>query len=106
VLDPALVEQWAGSQVLPPTYMDSFGLDNTLMTSVTPQPITTYHTSLSADKLPVLESVNTPVHTAVVCSAKAQKSVDILQKFWGDYTNKEHESSLFYPSVARKKEEK
>lgn len=77
----------------------SSGLDSTLMPCVMPQPITTYYTSLSADKLPVLE----PVHTAVVCSAAAQRSVDILQKFWGDYTNDEHESSLAYPSAARNK---
>ena len=45
-----------------------------------PQPITTYHTSLSGDKLPVLMP---PVHTAVVCSSEAQRSVDILQSFGG-----------------------
>ena len=70
-----------------------------------PQPITTYHTSLSGDKLPVLMP---PVHTAVVCSSEAQRSVDILQKFWGDYTNDEHEheSSLVCPSAARIKKQK
>jgi len=31
-----------------------------------------------------LEPINTPMHTAVVCSFKAQRSVDIFYKcFWG-----------------------
>jgi len=67
------------------------------------QPITTYHTSLSADKLPVLKP---PLHTAFVCSSEAQRSVDILQKFFGDSTNEEHESSLVCPSAARNKKQK
>jgi len=67
-----------------------------------PQPITTYHTILSA----VLELVNTPLHAAVVCSSAAQRSVDILQQFWGDYTIEEHESSLACPSTARNKKQK
>ncbi|AES76330.2 transmembrane protein, putative [Medicago truncatula] len=55
------------------------GLDSTLPHCALHQPITTYHTSLTSDKLPVLE----PVHAANVCSSEAQRSVDILQKFWG-----------------------
>ena len=55
------------------------GLDSTLSHCAMPQPITTYHTSLAEDKLPVLE----PVHAATVCSSEAQRSLDILQKFWG-----------------------
>jgi hypothetical protein len=51
-----------------------------------PQPITTKHTSLTSDKCPVLEHANTKVHYAVELSSAAQRSVDILQKFWGDYT--------------------
>jgi len=46
-----------------------------------PQPITTYRTFLSVDKLPILELVNTPVHDAVACSSAGQRSVDILQQF-------------------------
>jgi len=68
-----------------------------------PQPITTYHTYLSADKLPVLKPL---VHTAVVCSSEAQRSVDILRKFWGDYTNKEPEFSLVCASTTRNKKQK
>lgn len=68
-----------------------------------PQPITTYHSSLSADKLPILKPL---VYTANACSSEAQRSVDILQKFWGDYTNEEHESSLVCPSAARIKKQK
>jgi len=68
-----------------------------------PQPITTYHTSLTVNKLPVLKPL---VHTAVVCSSEAQRSVDILQKFWGDYTNEEPEFSLVCPSTARNKKQK
>jgi hypothetical protein len=78
---------------------DLFGLDSTLLPCAMPQPITTYYTSLTADKRPVLEPVNTLGHTAVVCSSEAQRSVEILQKFWGDYTNEEHESSLVCPSA-------
>jgi len=48
-----------------------FGLDSTLLPCAMPQPITTYHTSLTADKRPVLEPVNTLRHTAVVCSSEA-----------------------------------
>ena len=82
-----------------------FGLDSTLLPCVMPQPITTYYTSLTADKRPVLELVNTLRHTTVVCSSEAQRSVE-LQKFWGDYTNEEHESRLICPSAARNKKQK
>jgi len=58
-----------------------FGLDSTLLPCAMPQPITTYHISLTADKRPVLEPVNTLRHTTVVCSSEAQRSVEILQKF-------------------------
>jgi len=43
-----------------------FGLDSTLLPCAMPQPVTTYYTSLTADKHPVLEPVNTLEHTAVV----------------------------------------
>jgi len=46
------------------------------------------------------------MHTVVVCSSETQRSVDILQKFWGDYTNEEQESSLVCPSAARNKKQK
>lgn len=94
------------TQVLPPTSMVSSGFDNTLMPCVMPQPITTYHTSLSADKRPDLEPVNEQVHNVVVCSSEAQRSVDILQKFWGDCTNEELESSLVCPSAGSNKNQK
>jgi len=58
-------------QVLPPTSIVSSGLDNTLMPCLMLQPITTYHTSLSADMRSVLEPVNAQVHTAIVCSSEA-----------------------------------
>jgi len=45
-----------------------------------PQPITTYHTSLIADKLPVLKPL---VHTAVVCSSEAQKVWTFYKSFGG-----------------------
>jgi len=85
----------------------SFVSDKSVLNHVSgcamPQPITTYHTSLSADKLPILKP---PVHTVVVCSSAAQRSVEILQKFWGDYNNEEHESSLVCASAARNKKQK
>jgi len=79
---------------------------NTLLPCDMPQPITTYHTSLSTDKLSVLESVNAPMHTAFFCSFEAQRRVDVLQKFWGDYTNEEHGFCLVFPSTARNKKQK
>jgi hypothetical protein len=57
------------------------GLDSTLRHCAMPQPITTNHTSLTTDKLLVLESDNTLVNIAIACSSEAQRSVDILQKF-------------------------
>jgi len=65
-----------------------------------------YYTSLSVDKRPILEPVITPGYTVVVCSSEAQRSVVILQKLWGDYTNEEHESSLVCPSAAKNKRQK
>jgi len=88
--------------VVPSTSTLVPGLGSTLPHCAMPQPITTYHTSLTADKLPVLE----PVHAATVCSSAAQRSVDILQKFWGDYTNGERDSSLVCPTTTKNKKEK
>jgi len=45
------------------------GMDITCLPSVMHQPITTKHTSLTADKRPVLEHVNIEVHSAVELSS-------------------------------------
>jgi hypothetical protein len=53
-----------------------------------------------------LEHVNTEVHSAIELSSAAQRSVEILQKFWGDYTTEKHESSLACPVTATNKKKK
>ena len=109
--DTLLLSLDSGRHLSPPLVNDVIDVPST-STLVTSLPglgstlphcaITTYHTSLIADKLPVLE----PVHAATVCSSAAQRSVDILQKFWGDYTNGEHDSSLVCPTGTKNKKEK
>ena len=50
---------------------DLSGMDITCLQSAMPQPITTKHTSLTANKLPVLEHINTKVHSTVELSSAA-----------------------------------
>jgi hypothetical protein len=54
------------SQPLP--FVSNKSVLNLVSGCAMPQPITTYHTSLSADKLPILKH---PVHTAFACSSEA-----------------------------------
>jgi hypothetical protein len=49
-----------------------------------PQPITIYHTSLTRDKLPVLEPMNIGLETTVSSSTADQNNVALMPKFWGD----------------------
>lgn len=81
-------------------------LDNTTSHPSMQQPVTTYHDSLTSDKLPSNQNL---VHTSKpsLHSAAALKSVQILSKFWANEVEEEDNdeaiTSTFeqhYPSMS------